>query len=352
MRAMTIAFLLVVVAGCGTEETQPELTTTSAAISTSPTLTTATSISSTSTTSTTSTTIYVPAAGEIMAEVIAELTATGPRVAGSPEEHLTADYLAYLIDDLNLPINVDHVQLPNELGSRNVWTMIGDGPTTVLLGAHYDSVPGSPGIDDNGSGVAVLSELMTRLAADPPQTLTVIVAFFGAEERLSGYPASAHHYGSRQMASDMEAQGNLPDFMLSVDMVGVGDRLLAVRYNQTDPTARDLLVSAGESVGVTVVPDSRGDISDHEGSPRRSCGVPTTPTITVPGMTVSTWVCYSRTWRSWRLSSTWWGDGFRSRAGEYGVGSTGGGLSPMSAARRAPYAGAHWIPVPPWPTSQ
>ncbi len=272
MRATTLWVLLALTVGCGAEPTQQEPTTTLAATSTSSTSTTTTTTTSSTTTLTTSTTLPAPAAGEVMAGVIAELQTTGPRVAGSPEEHLTADYLANRIDELGLPINVDHVQLPNELGSRNVWTTIGEGPATVLLGAHYDSVPGSPGIDDNGSGVAVLSELMTRLAADPPQTVTVIIAFFGAEERLSGYPASAHHYGSRQMASDMEAQGELPDFMLSVDMVGVGDRLLAVRYNQTDPLARDLLVTAGANVGVTLVPDSRGDISDHEGFAR--AGVP------------------------------------------------------------------------------
>jgi acetylornithine deacetylase/succinyl-diaminopimelate desuccinylase-like protein len=35
----------------------------------------------------------------------------------------------------------------------------------ILLGAHYDTVPGSPGADDNASGVAALLETMFLLQA-------------------------------------------------------------------------------------------------------------------------------------------------------------------------------------------
>lgn len=43
-------------------------------------------------------------------------------------------------------------------GGRDVRNLeTGTGP--VVVGAHYDSVPGSPGADDNASGVAVLMEL-------------------------------------------------------------------------------------------------------------------------------------------------------------------------------------------------
>ena len=33
------------------------------------------------------------------------------------------------------------------------------GAGSIVVGAHYDTVPGSPGADDNASGVAVLLEL-------------------------------------------------------------------------------------------------------------------------------------------------------------------------------------------------
>ena len=45
-----------------------------------------------------------------------------------------------------------------ESGGRKVRNLeLGSGP--IVVGAHYDTVPGSPGADDNASGVAVLIEL-------------------------------------------------------------------------------------------------------------------------------------------------------------------------------------------------
>jgi len=51
----------------------------------------------------------------------------------------------------------------------------------VIVGAHYDTVAGSPGADDNASGVAVLMELARRLASHPNQR-TVRLIFFDLEE--------------------------------------------------------------------------------------------------------------------------------------------------------------------------
>ena len=51
----------------------------------------------------------------------------------------------------------------------------------ILVGAHYDSVVGSPGANDNGSGVAVLLELSRRLRALTPARSVRMVAFTNEE---------------------------------------------------------------------------------------------------------------------------------------------------------------------------
>jgi aminopeptidase S len=51
-----------------------------------------------------------------------------------------------------------------------------------MIGAHLDSVPKGPGIVDNGSGVASLLEIATRLGAEPSVQNTVRFAFFDNEE--------------------------------------------------------------------------------------------------------------------------------------------------------------------------
>jgi Zn-dependent M28 family amino/carboxypeptidase len=47
----------------------------------------------------------------------------------------------------------------------------------ILIGAHYDTVPGCPGADDNGTGVAVLLELAASIAQHPLKYPVQCVAF-------------------------------------------------------------------------------------------------------------------------------------------------------------------------------
>jgi Zn-dependent M28 family amino/carboxypeptidase len=63
---------------------------------------------------------------------------------------------------------------------------------TVVVGAHLDSVPGSPGINDNGSGSATILEIaeeMSELGIEPRNR--VRFAFWGAEE--AGLLGSKHY---------------------------------------------------------------------------------------------------------------------------------------------------------------
>src|SRR5258707_944733 len=69
---------------------------------------------------------------------------------------------------------------------RNIQS--GAGP--IVVGAHYDTVPGSPGADDNASAVAVLIELQKMLA--PERLPVAFVAFVNEEMPYSFTPACAH----------------------------------------------------------------------------------------------------------------------------------------------------------------
>ena len=61
----------------------------------------------------------------------------------------------------------------------------GEAPLLVVS-AHYDSVPGTPGADDNGSGTVVLLELARRLAHRPLDLELALVWFDAEEEGLIG----------------------------------------------------------------------------------------------------------------------------------------------------------------------
>jgi len=57
----------------------------------------------------------------------------------------------------------------------------GSSPEIVVVGAHYDSVSGSPGANDNGSGVAALLALARRFGTQPNVRTLRFVAFANEE---------------------------------------------------------------------------------------------------------------------------------------------------------------------------
>jgi Zn-dependent M28 family amino/carboxypeptidase len=68
--------------------------------------------------------------------------------------------------------------------TRNVIAQTKTGSTrdVVMVGAHLDSVPAGPGINDNGSGVAAVLETALQMGSSPAMRNAVRFAFFGAEE--------------------------------------------------------------------------------------------------------------------------------------------------------------------------
>ncbi len=86
----------------------------------------------------------------------------------------------------------------------------------VLVGAHYDSARGSPGGNDNASGVAALLAIAARLAADPPARGVRLVFFVNEEPPYFG----TDDMGSRRLAADLAARGELPAAAVVLDSVG------------------------------------------------------------------------------------------------------------------------------------
>ena len=68
--------------------------------------------------------------------------------------------------------------------TRNViaQTKTGSTANVVMVGAHLDSVPEGPGINDNGSGVAAILETAVQMGPSPQVNNAVRFGFFGAEE--------------------------------------------------------------------------------------------------------------------------------------------------------------------------
>jgi hypothetical protein len=78
-----------------------------------------------------------------------------------------------------------------------------DGPY-LLLGAHYDSVPGTPGADDNASAVAVCLEC-ARLLKENDIGSTMIVLFNREEDGLLGSSEFVTHLAGQSTWAIEEA---------------------------------------------------------------------------------------------------------------------------------------------------
>ena len=85
----------------------------------------------------------------------------------------------------------------------------------LIVGAHYDTVPGSPGADDNASGIAGLMELARLVAADPPAGIRLVA--FSLEEP----PAyRSRHMGSYVFARACRRNGVRLRGMICLEMLG------------------------------------------------------------------------------------------------------------------------------------
>jgi Peptidase family M28 len=89
-------------------------------------------------------------------------------------------------------------------------------PEIILIGAHYDSVFGSPGANDNGTGVAAILALARRFAGGKPEHTLRFVAFVNEEPPyfLSG------EMGSLVYAGRCKERGDKIAAMISLETIG------------------------------------------------------------------------------------------------------------------------------------
>jgi Zn-dependent M28 family amino/carboxypeptidase len=86
----------------------------------------------------------------------------------------------------------------------------------ILIGAHYDSVTGSPGANDNASGVAVLLEL-SRLLCSSSTEITIRFVAFTNEEPPFFFTG---RQGSRIYAKNVRQRGDNICLMIALETMG------------------------------------------------------------------------------------------------------------------------------------
>ena len=164
----------------------------------------------------------------------------GPRPAGSAAEARAHRRVAVRFRAAGLTVRVQRFQTPRGRSRNVIGVREGSSDCLRVLMAHTDSMPATPGAEDNASGLGVLVALAPRLRT--PECDVWLVAT-GAEERL--YTGSPDHLGARALAPAVPRRRLR--YALSLDEVGRSARM-RLRSPVAAPrrgVERELLRAAG-----------------------------------------------------------------------------------------------------------
>lgn len=145
----------------------------------------------------------------------------------------------------------------------------------VLIGAHYDSAPGTPGANDNGSGTVALLSLADLLKDFKPERTLRLVAF--ANEEPPSFQTEA--MGSLVYAQACKARGDRIIAMLSLETMGyyrdkAGSQKYPAPFSWFYPDTGDFIAFIGNRESEALVKDITGSFRKHAAFPSEGGAVP------------------------------------------------------------------------------
>lgn len=147
----------------------------------------------------------------------------GERSVRKPDNiEMSAEYIQAQFEKYGLKVRRQtYLYKGNPFGNIIARLKLSDNPAVhYVLGAHYDSVSGTVGADDNASAVAVLLEtarVMKNTTRDEEISLELTFVAFALEEP----PVYGTKYmGSRVFAAKAKQEGTVIDGMICLEMVG------------------------------------------------------------------------------------------------------------------------------------
>lgn len=183
-------------------------------------------------------------------EVVERLASDiGPRPLGSPSYLKAVELVETRLKGAGYTTRRQRFSIDVDKGSGESFNVIGEPPSFdgsrpfVVIGAHLDTVPGSPGGNDNASGVAVMIELARRMK---DTSLQLVFVAFGGEERQG---SSDGLHGSSAYVSELTPeQRHLIKSMISIDTVGRGKELRVCSGEPvSDPLVEQFVATARAS---------------------------------------------------------------------------------------------------------
>ncbi|CRK55046.1 Aminopeptidase Y (Arg, Lys, Leu preference) [Alloactinosynnema sp. L-07] len=191
----------------------------------------------------------------------------GNRAHGRPGFRASADYVKAKLDAAGFTTTLQQFTHNSAAG----WNVIaewphGDANNVIMAGAHLDSVPAGPGLNDNGSGTAAVLEValaVSRAGLRPQKRLRF--GWWGAEELgLIGSKYYADNLGATE-------RGKINAY-LNFDMVGQKDVTTWGVYNH-DTAIANTFKEYFQAKGIPTTPISWNGSSDHSSFTRHNIKV-------------------------------------------------------------------------------
>ena len=142
------------------------------------------------------------------------LVSFGPRVTGTSACTQAGEWIYSEFQDMGLDVRYHNWSHGGESGRNIEATLSGANVSSnhiFVMCAHYDTVLGSPGADDDGSGVAAVLSAAYVLSKYIVNYTVRFIAFSGEEQGL---------YGSYEYAKDAFNSGDCIVGVLNADMIG------------------------------------------------------------------------------------------------------------------------------------
>ena len=165
------------------------------------------------------------------------------------------------------------------------------GAEIVLVGAHYDTVAGCPGANDNATGVAAVLELAQRFSGRPQPRTIRFVAFVNEEPPFF----QTAHMGSAVYANAARARGDRVVGMMSLETMGYyseekGSQRYPAAIGALYPDVGNFIGFVSNLASARLLLRARGAFRRRTSFPLQSAAVP----AAIPG------VGWSDHWAFWQ----------------------------------------------------
>ena len=186
------------------------------------------------------------------------------------ELNATADYATRVLREAGYDVREQAYEVGGKTVKNLEATLQGGASAeeVLVVGAHYDSVRGCPGANDNGTGVAAVLEMARAMSADHPARTVRFVLFVNEEPPFFHTDAM----GSLVYARECKARGDRVIGMISVETIGFyADAPGSQRY---PPPFDRMFPSKGNFVGFVADERSAGFLEDVMGAFRQHAKFP------------------------------------------------------------------------------